>query len=100
MAWPDQAVLGTQLFPNSRDDRRVYVPRLSRPLEADLRAATFTYMEVGQTAGALPIGYRALQRSRWLPSESFEAAVTDLFSWRIHQRAGLCPVPGLVEARN
>ena len=65
------------------------VSRLSPPSEAGLRSARFTYSEVGQTAGEFPTGYRTLQRNRQLPAESFDAAVGDLMTWRIHQRAGL-----------
>jgi uncharacterized protein (UPF0548 family) len=65
------------------------VQLLSRSVEAELREATFTYTEVGQTSDALPTGYRTIQRSRELPPDAFEAAAAGLMCWRVHQRAGL-----------
>ena len=65
------------------------VTRLSSSSEAALRAADFTYPEIGQTSGALPSGYRTIHRSRELPLDAFDAAAADLMAWRVHQRAGL-----------
>jgi len=67
----------------------VTAPRLDPSSEAKLRAAGFTYPEVGQTFEALPTGYRNIERSQQLAPDTFEAAAADLMSWRIHQRAGL-----------
>ena len=56
---------------------------------AKLRAAPFTYQEVVPTASELPPGYSRLQRSEVLARRDFDAAATDLFTWRLHERAGL-----------
>lgn len=65
------------------------VPRLNPSSEAKLRAAGFTYPEVGQTVAVLPTGYRTIERGQQSAPEAFEAAAADLMCWRIHQRAGL-----------
>ena len=54
-----------------------------------LRAAPFTYEQVGATASERPTGYDLLERSEPLVRRDFEAASTDLFMWRLHERAGL-----------
>ena len=62
---------------------------MSASQEAVLRAAHLTYAEVGWTSATLPSGYRTLTRHQELAPEAFDAAVADLRSWRIHERAGL-----------
>jgi uncharacterized protein (UPF0548 family) len=64
---------------------------LAPELEARLRQAEFTYAETGQTMGALPPGYHHLRRSVIIGSgaEVFARAVTMLFGWQVHLRAGL-----------
>jgi uncharacterized protein (UPF0548 family) len=54
-----------------------------------LRAAPFTYEEVGATASGRPAGCDWLERSAPLVRRDFESASTDLFMWRLHERAGL-----------
>lgn len=54
-----------------------------------LRAAPFTYEEVGETAFGPQAGYDWLERSAPLVRRDFEGASTDLFMWRLHARAGL-----------
>lgn len=64
---------------------------MSDPLER-LRAAAFTYPEVGATRTAAgPRGYRRLSRSAVLGAgpTRFEEAADDLLHWRMHRRAGL-----------
>jgi uncharacterized protein (UPF0548 family) len=56
---------------------------------AMLRAAPFTYQQVGATASRRPAGYDWLDRSAPLVRRDFEGASTDLFMWRLHERAGL-----------
>jgi uncharacterized protein (UPF0548 family) len=56
---------------------------------AMLRAAPFTYEEVGATASGRQPGYDWLERSAALARQDFESACTDLFMWRLHERAGL-----------
>jgi uncharacterized protein (UPF0548 family) len=54
-----------------------------------LRAAPFTYTEVGATASGPQAGYDLLERSAPLIRRDFERASRDLFMWRLHERAGL-----------
>ena len=54
-----------------------------------LRAAPFTYDEVGATARGRQAGYDWLERSAELVRRDWEGACTDLFTWRLHERAGL-----------
>ena len=56
---------------------------------AILRAAPFSYQHVGATASGRPAGYDWLDRSAPLVRRDFEGASTDLFMWRLHERAGL-----------
>jgi uncharacterized protein (UPF0548 family) len=58
---------------------------------AKLRGAPFTYEHVGATASELPqaMGYGWLERSAPLARRDFKAACADLFTWRLHERAGL-----------
>lgn len=54
-----------------------------------LRAAPFTYDEVGATSAELPAGYEHLVRSRALHAIGFDAACEGLMTWRMHELAGL-----------
>lgn len=54
-----------------------------------LRAAPLTYEHVGATATGRPEGYDWLERSARLIRRDFETASTDLFTWQLHERAGL-----------
>jgi uncharacterized protein (UPF0548 family) len=62
---------------------------LSEESAAELRAAPYTYAEVGATATALPQGYRHLVRSRVLHDGDFASAADRLMTWQVHERAGL-----------
>lgn len=54
-----------------------------------LRAAPFTYPEVGLTAGSLPAGYRITNATRTLATDTdFDHAARSLLGWQVHQRAG------------
>jgi uncharacterized protein (UPF0548 family) len=65
------------------------VTRLAPARAGVLRAAPFTYAEVGATAGDLPAGYRPVHLRTLLDRRDFDAAVDDLMRWRVHERAGL-----------
>ncbi|HVK26389.1 MAG TPA: DUF1990 domain-containing protein [Actinokineospora sp.] len=68
----------------------MHADRLPADTVAALRAAPFTYPEVGHTAGEPPSGYRTIDRTVTLPAATdFDHAVRDLFEWRVHQRSGL-----------
>jgi uncharacterized protein (UPF0548 family) len=54
-----------------------------------LRAAPFTYDEVGATAFGPQAGYEWLEHSAPLVRRDFEGASTDLFRWRLHELTGL-----------
>ncbi|MCX6400196.1 MAG: DUF1990 domain-containing protein [Propionibacteriales bacterium] len=54
-----------------------------------LRAAPFTYNEVGATADGRQPGYEWLERSAPLTRRDWEGACADLLTWRLHERAGL-----------
>ena len=56
---------------------------------AALRAAPFTYPEVGATAGTRPPGYRHLTRSRSLRGVDLATAADRLMGWQVHERSGL-----------
>lgn len=56
---------------------------------AALEAAPFTYSEVGATATAAPPGYRTYSRSRRTYGGDFQAVTDQLFTWKIHEAAGL-----------
>lgn len=55
-----------------------------------LRAAPFSYAEVGATRGALPPDYQHVQRDVTVGygRDCFEAARTALFGWHLHRSAG------------
>jgi uncharacterized protein (UPF0548 family) len=74
-----------------RDDRRMLVEAMSAELAGRLVSAELTYQEVGGTSGALPDGYHHVRRSLVIGAgaEVLAGAVADLFSWRMHLRAGL-----------
>lgn len=66
------------------------VELLSETLTQQLNDATLTYAEIGATASAdLPLGYRHLTRSRNLTGIDFDTAAEQLFTWQMHERAGL-----------
>jgi uncharacterized protein (UPF0548 family) len=65
------------------------VQRLDSGRASALRTASFTYAEVGATAGELPPGYRAIHRRAVLERRDLAAATEDLMRWRVHERAGL-----------
>jgi uncharacterized protein (UPF0548 family) len=71
------------------DDVRMAVRELPAYRAETLRTAPFTYEEVGATAFGRQTGYGWLERSEPLVRRDFEGAVTDLFTWRLHERAGL-----------
>lgn len=56
---------------------------------ARLRAAPFTYEQVGATVSGRPAGHGWLERSAPLIRRDFEGACKDLFTWRLQERAGL-----------
>lgn len=63
---------------------------MSASVAARLRAAPFTYPEVGATADSgLPTGYHHLDCARDLPAGAFDEAAARLMSWKIHESAGL-----------
>lgn len=66
------------------------VTTLSVEVDAELRAAPFTYPDVGATAqNPFPAGYGYLHHSRDLPASRFEEAADRLMSWQVHESAGL-----------
>jgi uncharacterized protein (UPF0548 family) len=65
------------------------VRSLSEERAAALRAADLTYPRDVVVADRPPPGYHALEVSRCLRRRDFDAAVTDLMGWRVHDRAGL-----------
>lgn len=65
-------------------------PALLDPaIEARLRAAEFTYPEVGQSAHALPSGYATFSRTRTVASPDLATASAALMSWQVHLRSGI-----------
>jgi uncharacterized protein (UPF0548 family) len=67
----------------------VTIGRLSTENTRTMRSAPFTYREVGATADGPQEGYGWFERSTTLTRRDFEAAASDLMTWRLHQRAGL-----------
>lgn len=65
------------------------VQSLSPERVEELCSSPFSYTAIGGTAAAWPPGYRSLSMSRTLTRRGFDAAVDDLLTWRVHQRAGL-----------
>jgi uncharacterized protein (UPF0548 family) len=57
---------------------------------AELRAAPFSYPEVGATRGDLPVGYAPLRREVHIGAGRtyFDLARTALFGWHVHRAAG------------
>lgn len=72
-----------------RDDVTMSVRRLGAQQAARLRAAPFSYEPVGGPRHHAPAGFDDMQRSTLLVRRDFDAAANDLFSWRVHDRAGL-----------
>lgn len=63
---------------------------LSPRRAAELRARPWTYPEVGQSRGDLPVGYKTFRRTAVLPAgTSFDTAASDLLAWRVQRSAGL-----------
>jgi uncharacterized protein (UPF0548 family) len=62
---------------------------------AELRAAPFSYPEVGATRGDLPVGYTPVRREVHLGQgrEYFDEARTALFGWHVHRAAGPRLIP-------
>ena len=60
-------------------------------LLAEYRKATFTYPEVGATAGALPVGYHHLTRRTRIGdgTATLDRAATALREWRMQAGSGL-----------
>jgi uncharacterized protein (UPF0548 family) len=71
------------------NDVPMAVGELPAQRAAMMRAAPFTYEQVGATASGRPAGYDWLERSAPLVRRDFEGASTDLLMWRLHERAGL-----------
>ncbi len=65
------------------------VSLLPAPLADSLRAAPFTYPEVGATADGPQAGYGWLERRAVLRRRDFDAAALDLLSWRLQAASGL-----------
>jgi uncharacterized protein (UPF0548 family) len=64
---------------------------MSAALEGKLADAELTYVQVGQTAAALPPGYHHMCRSVVIGAgrAAFDTAADLLLSWAVHSRAGL-----------
>lgn len=59
-------------------------------LEARLRAAPLTYVQVGASARGEPVdGYGWFSKTASLRRRDFEAAANDLLTWRVQARSGL-----------
>jgi uncharacterized protein (UPF0548 family) len=69
----------------------VRLTRDPNSLLAEYRDATFTYPEVGATAGVLPTGYHHLSRRTRIGDgiTAFERASTALHEWRMQAGSGL-----------
>jgi uncharacterized protein (UPF0548 family) len=65
----------------------VTVQLLPAARAAELKAAPFTYAEVGATAGELPAGYRTISR-RVRVSVGFDDAVDRLLGWQVQEASG------------
>jgi len=63
---------------------------LDARVAAELRAAPFSYPEVGATRGDLPVGYIPLRREVHIGVglDYFQQARTALFGWHVHRAAG------------
>jgi uncharacterized protein (UPF0548 family) len=66
----------------------VTVELLDPARAAALKAAPFTYPEVGATKGALPAGYRTISRSVRVRRD-FDDTVDRLFGWQVQEATGL-----------
>jgi uncharacterized protein (UPF0548 family) len=67
----------------------VAIQLLSPARAAELGSQSFTYAEVGATAGDLPDGYTVLRRTRDWSNGGFASSAQDLMSWAVQQRSGL-----------
>jgi uncharacterized protein (UPF0548 family) len=75
--------------PRSRHDELVPVTLIDSTTEARLRAAHFTYPEVGQSAGVLPTGYTTFRRTTTLRTRDFNTASKALLGWQVQLRSGI-----------
>ena len=77
-------------FGESRSDNAlVSVQRLDPVTAATLRDAPFSYEGVGATRGDRPVGYHHVVRSRVITGETLTELAVRLFSWQVHERAGV-----------
>lgn len=65
------------------------VALLSDETMTELKAAPYSYTEVGATASSLPAGYAHLEQSVSLPADVFSLAAERLMTWQVHEGAGL-----------
>jgi uncharacterized protein (UPF0548 family) len=70
-------------------DALMSVQRLDEHQAARWRSAPLTYSPDELAGGSVPHGYRRLESTVALRRRDFRAAVDDLMSWRMHERAGL-----------
>lgn len=63
--------------------------QLDSDITARLRAAPFSYSEVGHTAAELPSGYTVVAETSIVTGVGFEAAAEALFGWKVQCRAGV-----------
>lgn len=65
------------------------VTPLDPSVEARLRAARFTYPEVGQSASEPPPGYRTFTHTTTPKTRDFATASAALLSWQVQLRSGI-----------
>lgn len=65
------------------------VTLLAAEVAARLRAAPFSYSEVGSTALELPPGYPVLSKTASVTGRDFQAAADALLGWEVQRRAGV-----------
>lgn len=65
------------------------VHRLDERQAAELRAAPYTYEDVGGTATGAVAGFTWIERTAVLKRQDFEGAVDDLLSWQVQARSGM-----------
>ncbi|HXH81220.1 DUF1990 domain-containing protein [Nocardioides sp.] len=65
------------------------VHRLDAHQAAELRAAPYTYEDVGATAAGAVAGFTWVERSAILERRDFEGAAGDLLSWQVQARSGM-----------
>lgn len=86
--WPGERPRGHPDGPGAT--RRGPAPHGGRRRGPPLEQRRLTYPEVGATAGALPVGYDHLVRSRAVGAgeAAFRAAAERLMGWEMHRSAG------------